>query len=288
VDSLVTVARPNLDSPLRYPGGKSSLTGFLAKCASRMPDEKVTYIEPFAGGAGAATSLLVRGLVERIVINDLDPAVFSFWQAVFCDGERFARRVHTIPLTLKEWDRQRSIYYRRIPADDFELGFSFFYLNRTNRSGVLNAGVIGGRAQNGRYKIGERFNRHHLASRIEALHARRKSVEFSHDDGRKVIEHYSSEPGTLIYADPPYVKMGGSLYYSKFDESQHQLLSVCLNRNRSAWWFLTYDDAPLIRELYAGSHLGEYSLHWSANNKGMSTELYALSDPLFYALTEKD
>jgi hypothetical protein len=34
--------------------------------------------------------------------------------------------------------------------DDLEVGFATFFLNRTNRSGILNGGIIGGRDQVGR------------------------------------------------------------------------------------------------------------------------------------------
>lgn len=282
--SLVTTTRPNLDSPLRYPGGKSSLTEFLTRCVDAMGAQDATYVEPYAGGAGAATSLLVRDRVSRVVINDLDPAVHSFWRAVLEEGERFAERVETVPLTLHEWNRQRETYRRGRAEDWFDLGFAFFYLNRTNRSGVLNAGVIGGKKQDGRYKIDARFNRSHLVERIQALHARSDRVELHQLDGRKVIEMYAGRRDVLIYADPPYVRMGGSLYLNSFDELAHTLLASCLERHRSAWWVLTYDDAPIIRELYADKHLGEYTLHWSARNQGMATELYALSDPLAAAL----
>lgn len=283
----IETSRPNIDSPLRYPGGKSSLTRFLSTCVDMLPSSDVTYVEPFAGGAGAGVSLLVRDRISRLVINDLDPAVHSFWRALLEEPKRLIDRVATTPLTLEEWDKQREIYRAGRRAEWFELGLAFFFLNRTNRSGVLNAGVIGGRSQLGSYKIDARFNRDQLVERIEAIAARSHQVELHSEDGRHVIERYAGREGVLIYADPPYVKMGGSLYLNSFTDLDHTLLSACLHRNRDAWWVLTYDDAPLVRALYGDSNLGEYSLHWSARNKGMATELFALSDPLAQALRER-
>lgn len=279
-------SRPNLDSPLRYPGGKSSLTGFLTTCVGLMPSPAVTYVEPYAGGAGAGISLLVRNRIARLVINDLDPAVHSFWRAVLEESARFVERIQSIPLTLSEWDRQKSIYRAGRRDRWFELGFAFFYLNRTNRSGVLNAGVIGGRAQAGRYKIDARFNRDQLVERVRSIEARADRIELHCADGRRLIETFATVPDALIYADPPYVQMGGSLYLNAFTELDHELLATCLHRNRDAWWVLTYDNSPLVRSLYGDCHLGEYRLHWSAGNKGMSNELFALSDPLAAALRE--
>lgn len=280
----VTTSRPNLDSPLRYPGGKSSLRAFLSRCIEAMPERDVTYVEPYAGGAGAGISLLLGDRVSRLVINDLDPAVHSFWRAATQHGERLADRILTIPLTLDEWRRQRHVYQAARQDEWFELGLAFFYLNRTNRSGVLNAGVIGGQAQAGRYKIDARFNREQLAQRIRDISERASQIELHSVDGRKLIEQYSSQSGVFIYADPPYVQMGGSLYLNSFGELDHALLAECLRRNRGAWWFLTYDNAPLVRELYAGMHLGEYSLNWSARNQGTATELFVASDALHAAL----
>lgn len=280
----VSTSRPNLDSPLRYPGGKSSLARFLAGCLNAMPSDDITFVEPYAGGAGSAVTLLLRGRVSRIVINDLDPAVHSFWRAVIEKNDELVDWLASVPLALDEWDRARATYRAGRRDDWLSLGKAFFYLNRTNRSGVLNAGVIGGRAQAGTYRIDARFNREQLAARIRALGERSEDIELRSIDGRKLIEEYADQPRTFIYADPPYVRMGGSLYLNAFNELDHTLLATCLERHRDAWWFLTYDDAPLVRELYAGFELGEYSLHWSARNQGMATELFVASDPLARAL----
>ncbi|WP_431836503.1 DNA adenine methylase [Cellulomonas sp. Y8] len=281
----VTTARPNLDSPLRYPGGKSSLTRFLARCVDLMQTDDVTYVEPYAGGAGAGVSLLIRDRVARVVINDLDPAVHSFWRAVIEAGDALRERVLTVPLTVDEWARQREIYRAGRRNNWLDLGFAFFYLNRTNRSGVLNAGVIGGQKQLGKYKIDARFNREQLAERIGALYERRDRISLHDIDGRRLIETYASKPSTFIYADPPYVRMGSTLYMNAFSEMDHTLLATCLERNRGAWWFLTYDDDPLVRQLYARLSLGQYTLNWAARNQGLATELYVASDPLAAALS---
>jgi len=282
----VATTRPSYDSPLRYPGGKSSLTGFLGRALEARNLLGATYVEPFAGGAGAGISLLLQERVARIVINDLDPAVYAFWSAVTTRGEEFIERLENVPLTLEEWRLQRGVYSRG-PLDTvntFDLGFAFFYLNRTNRSGVINAGVIGGQAQSGTYKIGARFNRDGLTSRIRSIFAKRDSIEVTSLDGRAVIERFATASNTLMYVDPPYVQMGGSLYLNSFKETDHALLATCLNRNAGANWILTYDDVPLIRELYEDRYVTAFELNYSARNTGKASELMILSDPLRSAL----
>ncbi|KHK96646.1 hypothetical protein LK09_14400 [Microbacterium mangrovi] len=276
----VKTTRPQYDSPLRYPGGKSSLSAFLGEAIAKAEIEGVTYVEPFAGGAGAAITLLLQDRVERVVINDLDPAVYSFWRAVVDEGPRFTATLQAVPLTLNEWRAQKQTYAsgRAAGGYSFELGFAFFYLNRTNRSGVLNAGVIGGQQQSGRYKIDARFNREKLTSRIDSISKLRERITVSSRDGRAVIEEYASLPEVFLYVDPPYVQMGGSLYLNSFTEADHTFLAMCLNRNSSANWVLTYDDTQLIRDLYDERYQETFSLIYSARNMGVATELMVLSD----------
>lgn len=276
----VKTTRPQYDSPLRYPGGKSSLSAFLGQAIAKANIEEVTYVEPFAGGAGAAITLLLQEHVARVVINDLDPAVYSFWRAVVEEGPRFVEQVERVPLALEEWRAQKRIYAsgRAAGVYSFELGFSFFYLNRTNRSGVLNAGVIGGQGQSGRYKIHARFNRERLASRIKSIYELRDKISVSSRDGRALIEEYAGRSEAFLYVDPPYVQMGGSLYLNSFTEADHTFLALCLNRNASANWVLTYDDTQLIRDLYQERYQETFSLIYSARNMGVATELMVLSD----------
>lgn len=276
----VKTTRALYDSPLRYPGGKSSLTAFLAEALKVADLPQSTYVEPFAGGAGAGISLLIQDRVERIVINDLDPAVFSFWSSLTENGDDFIERVEHIPLTLDEWRAQRSIYATPSRYSTMELGLAFFYLNRTNRSGVLNAGVIGGQKQDGRYKLDARFNRDELIRRLQRIHALRDRISVSSEDGRALVERYSNTPRTFLYIDPPYVQAGGSLYLNAFSETDHALLATCLNRHSKAHWVLTYDDDPLIRELYEARYSTTFELNYSARDVLRATERMVLSDAM--------
>lgn len=269
-----------VNSPLRYPGGKAKLAGFFADVLEEAGMREVTYVEPFAGGAGAGLSLLLSGLVERVVINDLDPAVHSFWSSVREQSGEFARRIQSVPLDLEEWQRQRTIYKAADGRDPFALGFAFFYLNRTNRSGVLHAGVIGGKSQAGRYKIDARFNRAELARRIERIGDVADRIQLTFNDGRKCVEQWASDRNTFLYVDPPYVEAGGSLYLNAFDTRDHSNLAACLNRHASDNWLLTYDDAPLIRRLYAEREVSDYELSYSAHRVGRARELLIASDAL--------
>ncbi len=157
-------------SPLRYPGGKASLSSFLSKAVEVSEISDCTYVEPFAGGAGAALTLLFLEKVDRIVINDFDIAISSFWESVVYESDKFIERIQTISLTMKEWRKQKDIYMAK-SSSTFDLGFATFFLNRTNRSGIIEGGPIGGMEQKGKWLIDARFHRENLVSRVEKISA---------------------------------------------------------------------------------------------------------------------
>lgn len=287
---LVNIAsehRLGVSSPLRYPGGKSKLAGFFADVIAEAGLHGATYVEPFAGGAGAGLALLHHGIVDRVVINDLDPAVFAFWSSVRNEPADFVRRINTVPLTLEEWAHQKLIYKTADARDPFALGFAFFYLNRTNRSGVLNAGVIGGKSQSGTYRIDARFNRDELARKVQDIGNVADQIELTFDDGRKCVQQWAPQQNTFLYVDPPYVEAGGSLYLNAFDDRDHALLARSLTENNAHRWLLTYDDAPLVRSLYASMDPFDFELHYSAHKVGRARELLVASDPLRHLLARR-
>lgn len=267
-------------SPLRYPGGKGLLYSRLRTIIRENDLTSSTYIEPYAGGAGAALALLVSGQVRSIAINDLDPAVFAFWNAVVNRPTEFTKLLNTVELSVDEWERQRSTYLTAERDDYLTLGFATFYLNRTNRSGVLNGGPIGGKDQTGNYKIDARFNRDGLAERIRliALHADRITV--TNDDGLDVIRRYADDDHAFIYADPPYFEKAGSLYLNAFQKADHENLAKCLIDVKRAQWILTYDDVPQVETLYAELRRRLFALNYSAHRVTKANEVMVFSDSM--------
>lgn len=272
-------------SPLRYPGGKASLAGVFTDVIERLGLRGATYVEPYAGGAGAAIALLREGVVENVVINDIDPAVHAFWVAATEMNEALVDLVRRIPLTIEEWLHQREVYRAGAAGDPLELGFAFFYLNRTNRSGVLNAGVIGGLKQDGNYKIDARFNRATLIDRLQTVGQFSSQISVTDLDGRSVIRAHSPEPNTFMYIDPPYVQAGSQLYLNAFDGRDHQALASVVDHIDSAHWLLTYDVAPLIQQLYKAHFQCMLELNYSARYPGRAEELLVASESVAQALS---
>ncbi|MFJ8824440.1 DNA adenine methylase [Streptomyces sp. NPDC102467] len=267
-------------SPLRYPGGKASLYTRLREIVRANDLTGGTYVEPYAGGAGAALGLLVTGQVRRIVINDLDPAIYAFWKAITTEPQEITRRIERAELTVTEWSRQKDVYLNA-PRDDYlNLGYATFFLNRTNRSGVLNGGPIGGMDQTGNYKIDARFNRETLIERLRLISLHAKKISVSNSDGMSVIKRYSKRDNTLIYADPPYFEKAGSLYLNSFADSNHSDLAACLNAVKDAKWLLTYDNVPRVADLYNMRRREVFSLNYSAHRVTKANEVMVFSDAL--------
>ncbi|HKG38509.1 MAG TPA: DNA adenine methylase [Conexibacter sp.] len=273
-------------SPLRYPGGKAALAGLFGDIIGRLDVKDARYVEPYAGGAGAGIALLQQGLIGHLVINDIDPAVHAFWRAVIDHNEQFVEQVRSVRLSIPEWQRQREIYRKSDASDAMRLGFAFFYLNRTNRSGVLNAGVIGGQAQNGRYKIDARFNRDTLVRRLQRIGALAECITISDLDGRTVIQQYASDDSTFMYIDPPYVQAGSQLYLNAFDARDHSALASAVNKIDGAHWLVTYDSAPMIERLYESQFRARLALNYSARYPGRAEELLVASPMVADALSE--
>ena len=249
-------------SPLRYPGGKASLADFLGRIIELNELAGCSYIEPFAGGAGAALRLLREEVVSEIYLNDLDPCVYAFWVAVINQSQRFAEVIHSVPLNVAEWKRQREIYRSRNTGDSFELGFATFYLNRCNRSGMIfGAAPIGGYKQAGEWKLDARFNRDSLAIRVLEVGRKHEQIHITNLDARKfLVNHLAAKPEketTFAYLDPPYYANGKRLYLNSYSCQDHTKLASYIQRQTTLKWVMSYDDTQTIRDLY-----GDSAIHW--------------------------
>jgi len=263
-------------SPLRYPGGKGRLAKFVSNLLARQSPRPKRYVEPFAGGAGVGLRLLVDEYVDEIVVNDLNPGIAAFWRAVFHRADDLLERLRSCEVTVEEWHRQRQVYLAE-PADDVDLGFALFYLNRTNRSGILDARPIGGYEQTGRWRIDARFDRSGLEQRLRALARYGSRVSVNELDGIDLIESHLEEAATFIYADPPYLGKGDHLYLDTLRWEDHVRLAGLLRQGGR--WLLTYDADPRVTDhLYHGLRCAEFSMSHSAAVQHVGQE-YAVFAP---------
>ncbi len=271
------------NSPLRYPGGKAILAGYLKELLQYNDLIGCTYVEPFAGGAGAAIQLLLSGHVKRLILNDADRAIWAFWNAILEHPEELICRIENAKVNLTTWRKQRAIYRNPDDHSDVELAFAAFFLNRCNRSGIIgNGSVIGGMNQTGPWKIDARFNKEEQVRRIKAISAVADKITVYNLDAidflRSKILPNRRRDSLFVYLDPPYFVKGSRLYMNHYKDDDHATLARCLKRIRKLRWLVSYDNAPEIRQLYSWADKVGFRLQYSAQETKLGSEVLIFSD----------
>lgn len=278
-------------SPLRYPGGKRKMAPYLQSLFEQNGLCDGHYVEPYAGGAAVALSLLLQEYASHIHINDADEAIYAFWHAVLFETEEFCRRVHNVSLTIENWQRQHEILKdsKRIVEPNIELALAVFVLNRTCRSGIITAGPIGGKEQAGKWKLDVRFNKPELIERIEKIARVQSRISLYCADAGQLISTLRKElpKKTLIYVDPPYYVKGSSLYRDYYGHDDHVDIERTLRSVTRQKWVVTYDNVPAIREIYAAYNQRAYGLSYTVQEKTMGEELIIYGPGLEYDATQK-
>lgn len=242
-------------TPMRYPGGKGKLAAYVKEIIRSNSLYDGEYIEPYAGGAAIALELLFQEYVTQIRINDVSRPVYAFWKSVLYNTEDRCRLIKNTRLSVASWNRQKRIFANPNDHDEMQLGFATFFLNRTNRSGILNGGIIGGRDQTGQWKIGARYNAPELIFRIESIAKMRNRIKLSRRDAISFLRNGLSKwpQKTLIYLDPPYYDRGSQLYYDYYKPEDHAIVaSFVASKMTTRSWIVSYDNIPVIRTLYSG------------------------------------
>lgn len=268
-------------SPLRYPGGKLKVVDYIKRLFEVNDVVGGTYIEPYAGGASVALSLLFDGYAGRIKINDIDRSIYAFWHSVLNNTDALCRLISDTPITMDVWQAQHELQKHKEEADLLELGFSTFFLNRTNRSGILNGGVIGGKEQRGNFKIDARYNKNDLIERIVRIAGYSDLIELTSMDAVALLKRYKRTPAakTFCYLDPPYHVKGRDLYLNYYNDDDHKAIAETIKKYKGKW-IISYDAVDFIKELYGEYRQKEYCLSYSAGNRSKGKEIMVYSDGL--------
>ncbi len=266
-------------TPLRYPGGKQRLSPFIVEILEANSIDG-HYIEPYAGGAGVAMELLLSKKVTNIHLNDSYIGIYAFWYAVINHPEELCRKILSASMTVEEW-RKRQLIVKEANKDDLlELGFSTFYLNRCNRSGVIKAGVIGGLKQSGNYKMDARFNRNDLINRIESIALFKDKIHISNMDAEFYIDNYlpNIPNNSLIYLDPPYFNKASGLYLNSYKNEDHSRIGEKIQKDIKQNWILSYDGVQEILDIYSRRRHFLYDLQYSAQTVKKGKEVFIFDD----------
>lgn len=239
------------------------------------------YLEPYAGGSGVALDLLFSGYCKNIHINDYDLAVYSFWKSATNETEEFLKILHDTPVTIDEWHKQKNILTNPTVHSELEYGFAAFFLNRTNRSGILKAGVIGGKNQDGNYKLDARYHKENLSKRIEKIGVFRDRIKIYNLDALELLNSVDSllPQDSLIYLDPPYYVKGQGLYRNFYMHEDHVQIRKALDAVKSKW-IVSYDNCLEIKKIYTGYRQVDYALNYSAYYKVKGSEVMIYCDSI--------
>lgn len=268
-------------SPLRYPGGKTKLTEYVKALFRHNNLMDGVYVEPYAGGASIALELVIQEFASHVHINDIDLSVWAFWHSVLNDTESLSKIIADTPVTMETWLEQRDIQKQKDTVDTLTLGFSTFFLNRTNRSGILKAGVIGGKNQDGNFKIDARYKKDDLIERIHVIAQHKDRISLHRLDAIDLLTQIVPKlpDNTLIYLDPPYYIKGGDLYEHHYKHDDHAAVAAAAANIRQHC-MVSYDDVPAIRDLYRDYQYVSYSLSYCAQNRYRGTEAIFLDRSL--------
>ena len=267
-------------TPLRYPGGKGKFAPFVKNLmtANRLTGD---YLEPYAGGAGVALDLLFNNYCNNIHINDLDKAIYNFWLSVTQETELFLKQISDTPVNIDVWHRQKAILSNPDQHSVLEHGFATFFLNRTNRSGILKGGVIGGKNQTGNYKLDARFNKENLIKRIEKIGEYSNRIKIYNLDALELLSRVDDllPENSLIYLDPPYYVKGQGLYRNFYIHENHVQIRKALDGIHSKW-IVSYDNCQEIKDIYKGYRQEDYDLNYSAYFKMKGSEVMIYCDSI--------
>lgn len=266
-------------SPLRYPGGKNCIFPFVSRLFYENSLLGVSYAEPYAGGAGLALRLLFEGYVERIYINDIDRSIYAFWDTVLNHSTKFCKWIEKVDVNVEEWRYFKGQYADSRYLTNYELAQSTFFLNRTNVSGIITGGPIGGLDQKGKYKINARFNKEDLITRICKIASLKERVILSNLDGIDFLKRMDGRREDIfIYLDPPYFAKGADLYKNFYNEKGHRKLSKFVSKLKKRW-MVSYDNQEFILNLYGAQNKLTYKLSQCVTNR-IGDEVLIFSDKL--------
>lgn len=275
---------PRCYSPLRYPGGKSKLYKQIEQIIKSNNLINGTYIEPYAGGAGIACGLLFNNIVDSVIINDYDISIYAFWYSMLNYTDDFIELIEKTPVTIEEWFKQKKIQNSKelYSINLLPLGFSTFFLNRTNRSGIIKGGVIGGKNQDGIYKLDCRFNKKNLIERIKRIANYRDNIQILNLQAEKLITErlVNVDCNSLIFFDPPYYKKGPGLYSSFYKHDNHVALERLIHTYINTPYIITYDNVNEINDIYATYTKLHFGINYSASTSKRGSETLIFNNQL--------
>ena len=237
-------------------------------------------MEPFAGGAGVALRLLFDNHVSSVTIGDSDPAIAAFWRCAVSRSDQLIEKVEDCQVDIDTWHIQHEVLKDPSGSDDLDLGFAAYFLNRTNRSGILRARPIGGLNQEGHWRLDCRFNKNDLIPRLHRIAQHASQIRVFEGEALDLLSSTEEirREHTFIYIDPPYLTRSSDLYLDEMSIASHKEIAQML-RGEFPFWMASYDiDERVTKELYPENRILTFALRHSASRTHVGAEQIAFSD----------
>ena len=254
-------------SPLRYPGGKSRA---LKQILPHVPLNMSEFREPFVGGGSVffAIRSLFQDRINTYWINDLNYDLYCFWKEVRDNAPNLVATLREIYTTTTDG---RALFEKLTQAKDhlnqhrdalseFQRAVRFFILNRITFSGIVDSGGYSQSAYEKRFTDSS-------IERVKNISPYLSGTKITNGDYTEAL--FQDGDNVFIFLDPPYWKaMESKLYgvrgtlHTAFDHVQFaENMRKCKHK-----WLITYDDSPVIRELFAFADIQEWTLQYGMNN----------------------
>lgn len=254
-------------SPLRYPGGKSRA---LKQILPLIPPNISEFREPFVGGGSVyfAVRSIFQNHIKSYWINDLNYDLYCFWKQT---RDNVSELVETLTDTKANYNNGRTLFAEltedkdllsqdREMLSEFERAVRFFVLNRITFSGIVDSGGYSQAAYE------KRFTNSSIM-RVKMISPYLSKVKITCGDYTDALFHDAED--VFIFLDPPYWKATESKLYgtrgtlhTSFDHAQFaKNMKKCHHK-----WLITYDDSPVIRELFDFAEIQEWTLQYGMNN----------------------
>lgn len=195
----------NIKPLLKWSGGKRKLADIIVSQLVRQAtvQEKHTYFEPFAGGLAVFCALYNEGLVDRAVLNDLNPELVALYQATKNNPEALVQALSELPtkgITTEAYLSVREAFNEGDLLSE-ERAAALLWLNKTGFNGLHRVNKKG--KYNVPYSKRTELTSLPTADEVFAFSEALKNATLTSEDFEQTLSKASE--GDWVYIDPPYM-----------------------------------------------------------------------------------
>jgi DNA adenine methylase len=237
-----------IKSILPYFGAKRTIAGNIVELFGDVR----SYWEPFCGSLSV---LFAKKPSANETVNDLYGDVVNLARVIAGDGapaiyERLSRTLYSEEIFDESAIR---LAVETQPFPDMERAYWFFINSWMGRNGVVGQ-KRSTCSFSKRYTTSGGCSAVRFTNAVESIpdwHYRLRNVTILNSDAFHLLPKIEDKSGTLIYADPPYIKEGKT-YRHGLTEAQHGELALALRRFARTRVVLSYYADPSLSDLYPG------------------------------------